>query len=65
MVEAKLEVGIIMGSTYDTVHMPPAHMSTDGCEALSAHGPKWCEALSAVGAKGEKSTVQMATFKIY
>ena len=22
--------------TYETVHMPTAHMSTDGCEALSA-----------------------------
>ena len=23
--------------TYNTVYMPPAHMDTDGCEALSAH----------------------------
>ncbi len=23
--------------TYGAVHMPTAHMSTDGCEALSAH----------------------------
>ena len=27
----------LVGATYNTVYMPPAHMSTDGCEALSAH----------------------------
>ena len=30
--------------TYDAVHMPTAHMSTDGCEALSA---KLCITISA------------------
>ena len=36
------------------MYMPPAHMNTDGCEALSAVGPKY-----------GKSTGQMATNKIY
>ena len=26
----------VLSITYGTVHMPTAHMSTDGCEALSA-----------------------------
>ena len=38
---AKMLIIFRFWNTYGTVHMPTAHMSTDGCEALSAFS-RWC-----------------------
>ena len=59
--DLNLQILVFFG-TYGTVHMPTAHMSTDGCEALSASAfpKKWCEALSGTETKCEKSRSKVA-----